>query len=215
MEKLCRDIPVMTKERQRALGAFGVFKYALGAVFAVILLTSGAVVFADRQNVNYNNPFYTLKRIGEEVKLKAVPAESKPLLRDELARRRLEEIKQIKAQTEIKTKNLEIKTSPGAGKEKEALADLNKELHFQIKTALKEAQEKKISAQADSKLCESVSRTLREDKELIDDEEREKKESWSAFNDHCEQFMEKEKRLDEKKDENIYEEKKKKTEDEQ
>lgn len=85
-------------------------KYSLGAFFLIILIGSGAVVYADKANVDYNNPLYNFKRLAESVRITIAPQEQLPVLHAELAQRRLDEIKKIEADVAVITEDIATST---------------------------------------------------------------------------------------------------------
>lgn len=90
------------------------FRYATVALIAVISLTSGLSVFADKNDVSPESPLYNFKRLGEEVRVAVAPSEKKIELREEYVERRVKEIAILKPeapQPEIMSMTLEAPTS--------------------------------------------------------------------------------------------------------
>lgn len=77
------------------------FRYATVALVAVLALTSGLSVFADKNDVSPESSLYNLKRLGEEVRVAVAPAEKKVELREKLVDRRLKEIAVLKDEAGI------------------------------------------------------------------------------------------------------------------
>ena len=106
--KICQEMPAPKANRFSL--AIVWLKYGLGSLFSLILIGSGAVVYADKANVDYNNPLYNFKRLAESIRITIAPVEQLPVLHTELAQRRLDEIKKIEADVEIMTKNMATTT---------------------------------------------------------------------------------------------------------
>jgi len=74
--------------------------YGFASLFALSSVTGGAIVYAQKENVDFNHPLYPMKRLGENIQVGLASAEEKPVLQDELAQKRLTEIKQLIAEKE-------------------------------------------------------------------------------------------------------------------
>ncbi len=77
--------------------AFKYFIRGAASGVALMLLLAGAATYADQKNVGAENILYPLKRSQEAIKVAFTKHEEKPALHLKLAKRRLEEIKEVKS----------------------------------------------------------------------------------------------------------------------
>jgi len=73
-------------------------RYAIAVIIGVVILNSGAVIYANTANVAPDHPLYSYKRIAEEIELTVTPFEKKAEVEIKLAERR-------KAELELVVKN--------------------------------------------------------------------------------------------------------------
>jgi len=106
----------------RPTSAFKYFIRGLASGIAVMLLLISAATYADQTNVGTGNILYPLKRSQEAIKVAFTNQEEKPALHLKLAKRRLDEIK------EVKSKN------PASPRVAGLVADLKNEVNNSYKT---------------------------------------------------------------------------------
>ena len=146
------------------------FKRALSYSFASLILlsslTGGAVVYAEKQDVAFNHPLYPMKRLGENIQVKLAPADKKPTIQDEIARKRLTEIKQLVVEKEEK---INLINSRKAEEVEQAVEKIDQEINRvttenpeEIKQA--EEQKKKIVEQIEEKRKKEIEKMENENK---------------------------------------------------
>lgn len=89
----------LTKGRVSIFPLFPSFRalaYVFASLLIIFIMSAGAIALAEKQNVSPDNPLYKLKRFGEQAQVQLAPEEKKTELHQKFAKRRLEEIKQIK-----------------------------------------------------------------------------------------------------------------------
>lgn len=69
-----------------------VLRYSLVALFIIIFLSGGLVIYADSNNVGASSPFYRFKKTGEKVRLMMAPKDRRPMIDHQIAQRRIEEM---------------------------------------------------------------------------------------------------------------------------
>lgn len=68
---------------------------ALASFALLLMMSAGTVAFAEKQNIDPENPLYALKRMGERMQIQLASNSQKIELREKFASRRLEEIQQV------------------------------------------------------------------------------------------------------------------------
>ena len=145
--KVCREIPP-EKAKRFSLVVLG-FKYSLAVFIILVFLGSGAAVYADRANVDYAHPLYSLKRTVEAVRVELASSQQQPVLQTELAQRRLDEIKKIEADMEIISQEVsmttkEVSVAQGTATTTKEVAASTKKITIKKKTQQNlEAEQKK------------------------------------------------------------------------
>lgn len=79
-------------------GTSAAWRYATVAIVAVLALTSGAGVFAEKLDVPPNSPLYPIKRIAEQVQLAVSSPGQQVVLHQEFAQKRAKEITTLVAE---------------------------------------------------------------------------------------------------------------------
>lgn len=88
----------------RPSSAFKYFIRGVASGVAFMLLLVSAATYADQTNVGTGNILYPLKRSQEAIKVAFAKQEEKPALHLELAKRRLDEIKEVKSKDPASSK---------------------------------------------------------------------------------------------------------------
>lgn len=202
---LCRQIPKAESVKSSAIFSSKAFRFGFGSFFGVFLIGSGAVAFADRQNVGYSHPLYPLKRLGETLKLTLASQEARPVLLEQFAKRRLEEIKEVSEIANVVQAEKNASSSTQSfQRDKEhtnIIMNLNNDLHSHINAAIKETENEKIEKQKATNLCQSILKTLDEDEELTKELKNEQFGSRSKFQEHCAKFIKSENEKPDSQDE--------------
>ncbi len=81
------------------------FKIAFVSVLVLLLLAVTSFVYADVKNVGPNHPLYPLKRLSEGIQMELASSKNKAQLNDIFAKRRLEEVKELKENSGQNQKN--------------------------------------------------------------------------------------------------------------
>ncbi len=122
------------------LSIFPLFPYhkipavALASIFIIFVMSSGAVALAEKQNVDPHSPLYGLKRMAEQAQVQFATKLKKTELHEKFAKRRLQEMKQIKSEIQ-NDKNTQQKMIE---KQQKTLEKLNENFRENI-TAVAEA----------------------------------------------------------------------------
>jgi len=162
-----------------------ILKYGLTGIFSVMILSGGAIVYADKQNVAVGHPLYSLKRIGENIRLTFANSSVRPVIYNELAGRRFQEYAQ--------TKSLSGRVLSDE-KNKMMMINLNHDFHHEVKNVLVEVVNNKIETNRADQLCSSVSKMMRgENVSEIEEIEKERSEVMNKIMDSCANFMQREK----------------------
>jgi hypothetical protein len=156
--QIARKVPNIPL-RRRVLAP--VFKYGIISFSGLFLLGGGAVVYADKQNVSYNHPLYQFKRLGEAMRLQLASAETQPDLHDQLAKRRLQEIKAVNAQIKATPGGVENLALPQSN-ERQLLIKLDQDLYNEASLSIQNINIQKGQSEKMSRICKSVSETLKE-----------------------------------------------------
>ncbi|MEK7503667.1 MAG: DUF5667 domain-containing protein [Patescibacteria group bacterium] len=160
----------ISKLKKRRVMAPAPFRRALGYSFASLILlsslTGGAVVYAEKQDVAFNHPLYPMKRLGENIQVKLAPADKKPAIQDEIARKRLTEIKQLIVE---KDEKINLINSREAAEVKRAVAEINRAT-TENSEAIKQAEEQK------KKTIERIAEKHKKEIEEMENESKSKTE---------------------------------------
>ena len=126
------------------------FSYSALTLLLFLLLNGGVILFAEEQNVDAEHPLYPFKRASEKIQIRLSKPEKKILLYEKFARRRLEELKQLKIR-----------------KNSEKIKKINKNLNTQLSLAIKVLRNGKVKKEKISVLCDSLFDIIKKQKEII------------------------------------------------
>lgn len=136
------------------------WRYATVAVVAVLSMTTGLAVFAQKNDVPPDHPLYQLKRLGEHVRLAVSSPAQQVELRQEYVSRRLKEIILLKA--EEAGAQLDISVSPEATltPHQTRLQELGDDLQKEAESAIDQSEDignrKEKHAQVCGQILEAV-----------------------------------------------------------
>jgi len=167
-----------------------VLKYSLASFFGLIFLGSGAAVYADKTNVDYSHPLYNFKRVAEAMRVNLAPEEQLPILHNELAQRRLDEVKKIEAADILVTTTTETVINADIKKHQEIITKLRNDMRQEVNTVISEIEEKHVQEISAHKLCDSVSDIIKEDEKRGDGEVKEiHMKNWARLEKNCGDFI--------------------------
>lgn len=146
-------------------------RYALVAVFIVLFLSGGLVIYADSNNVGPNNPFYGLKKTGEKMRLAMAPKERRPMVDHQIAQRRIEEMQKLKNMDKDMIEMLSNEYKNNINLSLDEMSNLNKEMLDQIK-----------------ELCAKIAQTMADKIEIVKASNVDDPIS-DHFKEHCSQFI--------------------------
>ena len=166
-----------------------VLKYSLASFFSLIFLGSGAAVYADKANVDYNHPLYSLKRVAEAIRIELAPAEQLPVLHTEFAQRRLDEVKKIEAADILIATTTKAVINSDIKKHQETMTKLRNQMRQEVTIVISEIEEKQVQKISVQKLCDSVSNIMKEDEKRGDGEIKEiYMRNWVRLEKNCGDF---------------------------
>lgn len=107
---------------------FGMRGLRYGAAFAsiAIMSTSGLVAYADYRNVPVESPLYSLKRVGEQIRLVTTPTIRESEIYQELAHRRADEFVTMESKRILATSNSDELSQKEQKKENKLRKDFRK-----------------------------------------------------------------------------------------
>ncbi|MCX6760127.1 MAG: hypothetical protein NTW46_02175 [Candidatus Nealsonbacteria bacterium] len=147
------------------------WKYSLVAIFIIIFLSGGLVIYADSNNVSVNNPLYRFKKTGEKVRLTMAPKDRKPMVNHQIAERRLEEMHGLKNMDSHTMEALSNEYRNDINLSLDGMAGLDKERLEQFK-----------------ELCAKIAQTMANKVEIVKAADMDDSIS-DHFNEHCAEFM--------------------------
>jgi hypothetical protein len=141
------------------------WKYSFAAIFIIIFLSGGLVIYADSNNVSVNNPLYGLKKTGEKVRLMVAPKERRPIVCHQIAQRRIEEMHGLKDTNDHRMESLNNEYKKDMDLSLDGMAGLNKEKTEQFKELCDEMQKtmsNKVAVVKAADIDDSISGHLKE-----------------------------------------------------
>jgi len=188
VNKICQKIPAA--EAKKLSVAVPVLKYGLGTLFSLVFIGSGAAVFADKTNVEYSHPLYSLKRVVEAVRIELAPVEQLAVLHTEFAQRRLDEVKKIEAADILVATTTEAVINADIKKHQETVTKLRNQMREEVSSVISGIEEKRVQKTSVQKLCDSVSNIMKEDEKRGDGEEKEiHMKNWARLEKNCGDFI--------------------------
>ena len=166
---------------------------------------SGAAVYADKQNVGYESPFYLLKRVAETARITLTPVEQVPSLHTEFAQRRLDELKAIQTeapapvapapavtQTAQNNDKMAVEIKAEAQKREAKMTELKNQMRQEVDDVISEIETKQIKKLNAANLCHSVSSIIKEDAKINQNETKEEgqRNRIVRFEKNCGEFIE-------------------------
>ncbi|MCX6765031.1 MAG: hypothetical protein NT148_00635, partial [Candidatus Nealsonbacteria bacterium] len=110
-----------------------ILKYSLVAIFILIFLSGGLVIYADSNNVSVSNPLYGFKKTGEKVRLMMAPKDKRPIIDHQIAERRINEMHGVKNTDAHMIEALSNEYKDNINLSLDEMANLNQERIDQIK----------------------------------------------------------------------------------
>ena len=116
-------------QKKPVVGLFFYFKPVFISLIALSIIVSGSVkVFAEVKNSLPGQTLYPVKRLAEEMIYKLVPNEKKIVLKAEMAKNRLEEVKKIAEKTKLKDSEVPPQVKEATREFEKEIVALKKEI---------------------------------------------------------------------------------------
>lgn len=143
-----------------------VWRYATMAIIAVLSMTSGMAVFAEKNDVSATSPLYPLKRLSEKVRLETSSPKQQLQLHEVFVQRRLKEITNLKTEEQPVSILTQPATAPGiiASKSREApltprqlrIKKLDSDFEKEARLVLDQAQKLPIKKEGHVRICKEI-----------------------------------------------------------
>jgi hypothetical protein len=175
----------VTNQREaRILVMQHVLKYSFFFVSLLVILSVGAMVYADRADVPYNHPLYSLKKANENIQVQLASPADAPDLYNRLAQRRIDEMNAIQSDpgqdNQSKVKNI-----------KALSLDLEQEIDNAL-IKLDAVKDQKSNPEEEKKLCKSIATIIENHRKIITQYagQVDFNEDYSVFNKQCSKLLE-------------------------